>query len=136
MSQTNATLTVQFSPFRLRLMRDTGGVWIAAIFHAGSHDAIVTISDTAARPETYPAVRVVDGHPRLCIGGAVLPLPTRQLRRVSDWLATELRRDFGEVTDLSAAPLPPEEPLVEAPDAAGAGVPPADTGNDDGGCHD
>lgn len=126
MSQAAPTITVQFAPFRLRLMRDTGGVWIASLFHAGTAEAIVSISSTPLQPATDPAVRVVDGHPRLCIGGAVLPLPTRQLRRVADWLDGDASPSApAAIVDMRTEP-PHVTPLDEVATDAGNQLNPDD----------
>lgn len=85
-----ASIEVQFKPFRLTVMRTPAGGWTAVLARIGHDDApplVVAVSDpsqprTAARIDTAR----IGGQPGLWIGGASFDMPTRQLKRIGEWI--------------------------------------------------
>lgn len=83
-----ASIDVQFKPFKLSLMRDDAGQWIAALYRIGDEVAgplVLAVSDPAM-PGQGAHVTLVTGAPRLAVAGATFSVPTKQLQRLRDWI--------------------------------------------------
>lgn len=80
-----ASIDVQFKPFRLTLMRGSDGEWVASLFRLGDDHVPIVVAHDGHYGEG-PGITVAGGTPRLRIGDALFAVPTRQLQRLRDWI--------------------------------------------------
>jgi hypothetical protein len=83
---TQASIDVQFKPFRLTLLRGNDGQWVATLTRIGDDTAIVVAYSSPGRAESAARISLATGTPRLAVGSATFALPTKQLQRVRDWI--------------------------------------------------
>jgi hypothetical protein len=81
-----ASIDVQFKPFRLSLIRGIDGQW-GATLRMGD-DALPLVVANAGR-DSAPFITLAAGAPRLQVGTATFALPTKQLQRVRGWIGKQ-----------------------------------------------
>ncbi|WP_202842050.1 hypothetical protein [Luteimonas saliphila] len=96
-----ASIEVQFKPFRLSLIRGNDGQWVAALYRIGDEAVPVVVGySVIGEPGTGARVTLSSGTPRLAVGTAMFSLPTKQLQRVRDWIEAQntLVLDHDQIT--------------------------------------
>lgn len=82
-----ATIDVQFKPFRLSLIRGNDGQWVASLYRIGDEGAAIVVGYSSLNAQADGArITLSSGTPRLAVGTAMFSLPPKQLQRVRDWI--------------------------------------------------
>lgn len=83
----HASITVQFKPHRLIVLRDNEGTWVARLYRDGEDQVPVVVAGSAPDvPGSAAHISLESGEPRLKVGFAAFAVPTRQLKRLGDWI--------------------------------------------------
>ena len=82
-----ASIEVQYKPFRLSVQRHSDGQWVASLYRIGDEAVPVVVGYSAVDTrEAGARITLTAGTPRLAVGTALFTLPTKQLQRVRDWI--------------------------------------------------
>ena len=83
-----ASIDVQFKPFRLTLIRGNDGQWVASLYRIGEDGAPIVVG-YSSREDEHARITLSSGAPRLAVGTAMFSLPPKQLQRVRDWIGQQ-----------------------------------------------
>lgn len=111
-----ASIDVQFKPFKLTLMRGSDGEWVASLYRIGDEHTPVVVAHEGNYGDG-PGITVAGGTPRLRLGDALFAVPTRQLQRLRDWIDQQRASVVGaDMVELAAAGLVAAGPEPDSPE--------------------